>query len=515
MSRGLKRRDFSSSLLQAAATTTAWPDNTTTTKTKTISARLHIGQTPDEAPLPPPMSINLSVQPADASLPAPTLTIVLNIEDEVSDFSLGSAIGSIQTMLDAFSASSATPLPVSVRIADPTEDRRLVIKVQVNDVHQLPPGPLVDLNLSQALPCCELSLTLGQCFESLCGQDSKVLVFGERCTVDVASKIEMTKGTCQLLKRTIQHYRQRTSGNNNNNNSSNRARFDVFARLPFLLPLLLHNINVEVNFDSIFEVLDEVLAEQDSPVGTSWLVWLAWLNGGRGGKKSAATVKNGLELLKRIQGWHLAQWLTVPCRTGKWSKEMPRSAQKLYQIIKNTFSGFHSITLDMGGYNQNVGPGTVEGEEKTTTTGTTNGIHGGAVHCAFQNFNPFRVLPNIDPSFYGGGASASATGLNDWFETFQDPVLRAFVALFRGKPVPKDFLVDGAIEQVLVAKTSGDLIVALEYLRELVHHGGAVLSMGSLLKVVKEKRLAVGDEVWNKNVAKSFGEVLQAVKNGE
>ena len=35
------------------------------------------------------------------------------------------------------------------------------------------------------------------------------------------------------------------------------------------------------------------------------------------------------------------------------------------------------------------------------------------------------------------------------------------------------------------------------------------------MKNIKVKRQEVGDEIWNKNVAKSFGEVLQAVKNAK
>ena len=55
---------------------------------------------------------------------------------------------------------------------------------------------------------------------------------------------------------------------------------------------------------------------------------------------------------------------------------------------------------------------------------------------------------------------------------------------------------------------------SLEHLRDLAKDG-ALVDVPMLMKNIKVKRQEVGDEIWNKNVAKSFGEVLQAVKNAK
>jgi hypothetical protein len=199
----------------------------------------------------------------------------------------------------------------------------------------------------------------------------------------------------------------------------------------------------------------------------------------------------------------VATFLQLPPRTGL-AKEMPNPAKKLYDVMKNTFSGLDSIIMDMGQYN-------TEG----------NGIHGGSIHFKCINFNPMRILPELEAQEYPKHFNDGTPILDykreykricdEWFATFTDPVLRTWAALVQNKPLPKDFQVKSTIDQIMQAPDSISLIASMELLRDLVKEG-ALVDQLNLMKHVKQKRAQVGDRIWNTNVAKSFGQVLQAVK---
>jgi hypothetical protein len=182
------------------------------------------------------------------------------------------------------------------------------------------------------------------------------------------------------------------------------------------------------------------------------------------------------------------------------AKEMPRAAKKLYDTIGKTFSGLDSMTLDMGDYNQGIG------------------LHGMKISIQCEHFNPFRILPNLESEEYGDGVTSNRSYTeicNEWFATFTDPVLRTWAALVQNKKeLPKDLLVNGAVDQIMNAQDSTQLIFCLEKLRDLAR-GGARVDQLSLMKYIKQKRKDVGDGMWDKNVARSFGEVLQAVKSSQ
>jgi hypothetical protein len=309
--------------------------------------------------------------------------------------------------------------------------------------------------------------------------------------MDVSTKVEINKKFTRLLKHMLSIHNKTTSTHPSLQYSN--QQLNLFSVAPFLFPLVLNNINIEINFDTVFELVNEIIKDTSDEL--------------YGEEMQNSLLTSVMELLKNIEGWHLAHMLTGPCRTGIVSRQTSPSAQKLYQRLKSTFSGFHSMTLDMGSEYNSGG---------RNNNSTNIGIHGGAIHFDFVNFNPFRVLPTIDPTFYGckNPKELNDSALNDWFETFKDPVLRSFVSIYNNKPLPKDFLVSGAIDQVMRSKESIKLMSSLEHLRDLAKDG-ALVDVPMLMKNIKVKRQEVGDEIWNKNVAKSFGEVLQAVKNAK
>ena len=423
-----------------------------------------------------PMEINVSSRPADTTLDGPKISLVLNIEDGVSDFTLGTAIGTLQTMFDAAVASSGGGLPVSIKVNDPVE-RKLIIDVVFNNngENKLPKGPPIDLNVPDVLHAFEMSLKFGQCFETLFGEDSKIIVFGDSFSVDFSGKIEIVKKGLRLLK----HIKMNMARLPHRYHSKSFIATLMEATVPFLFPLMLDVANIEFEFDNVTEFLN-ALSKNDRGLNVD---------------------KALLEWIRRIQGWHIATMLTLPPRTGL-SREMPASAKKLYETMKSTFSGLDSITFDMGTFNNN--------KEKSETT---TGIHGLAVDMKFINFNPFRILPTLDCEHYGHQSGGTYKQVCDeWFATFKDPVLRTWAAIVQKKPLPKDFLVSGAIDDIMKSKDSDTLIRSLIALRDLALDGALVDQM-ELMKHVKKKRLQVGDAMWNKNVARSFGDVLQAVRS--
>jgi hypothetical protein len=220
-----------------------------------IRTRCTIGTLPSNIQ---PMEINLTIQPSNPEVKKPTLSFALNIEDNVSDFSLGSAIGSIQTLLDAAIATSEYPLPISVKIADP-KDRQLIIRVEVNDLSQLPTGPPVDINISQLISCFVISFKFGQCFETLFGEDSKLKVFGDSFSMDVSTKVEINKKFTRLLKHMLSIHNKTTSTHPSLQYSN--QQLNLFSVAPFLFPLVLNNINIEINFDTVFELVNEIIKD--------------------------------------------------------------------------------------------------------------------------------------------------------------------------------------------------------------------------------------------------------------
>lgn len=413
-----------------------------------------------------PMEVKLSSRQADVALDRPKISLVLNIEDGVSDFTLGTAIGTLQTMFDAAVASSGGQLPVAIKVNDPVERKLKIDVVFSDDENKIPKGPPIDLNVPDVIHAFDVSLKFGQCFETLFGEDSKILVFGDSFSVDFSGKIEIVKKGLRLLKHIKMNMAQFPR------RQKSFAMVLLESTLPFLFPLVLDVANIEFEFDDVTEFLS-ALSKNDRGLNVD---------------------KALLEWIRRIQGWHIATMLTLPPRTGL-SREMPASAKKLYKTMTSTFSGLDTITLDMGSFN-------------------STGVHGLAVDVIFRNFNPFRILPALECEHYGHQSGSYKQVCDEWFATFKDPVLRTWAAIVQQKPLPKDFLVSGAIANIMKSEDSDTLIHSLVALRDLALEG-ALVDQLELMKHVKEKRFQVGDAMWNKNVARSFGEVLQAVRSTE
>ena len=187
------------SLTEVSTSSSFWKNGDE--KVNSISVGMKIGEIPNNVPA---MAVKVALLPSTSTLKNPTLSLVLNIEDGVSDFSLGTAIGTIQTMLDAASSAIPGAENINIHVADPV-DGQLIIQATIKDLSMLPTGPPVPLNVCEVVQTFECAISCSQCFETLFGVDSKVQVFGEMFNVDVSLKVNVLKKGIRLLKHMKMH----------------------------------------------------------------------------------------------------------------------------------------------------------------------------------------------------------------------------------------------------------------------------------------------------------------------
>ena len=203
-----------------------------------------------------------------------------------------------------------------------------------------------------------------------------------------------------------------------------------------------------------------------------------------------------LRFLSAIEGRHLATMATLPARTGLQTEVARLEAvKKAYKMFSESFKGVDYVTVDQG-----------NGEYAQT------GVCGLAARLQFTHFNPFSVMPPLEYADFQIDRYNRETIDTEWFSTFKDPVLRCWAALVMNRPMPKDHLLKGGIDKLLAATDSAGLIATMVELKGLVENG-VEIETAELMPIVKAKREAVGQEVWTKDVAMSFGDLLKAIRS--
>ena len=81
-----------------------------------------------------------------------------------------------------------------------------------------------------------------------------------------------------------------------------------------------------------------------------------------------------------------------------------------------------------------------------------------------------------------------------------------------GHPMPKDHLLKAVMDKLQACTDSAGLIATMVELKGLVESGVEIV-VSEIMPIVKAKREAVGQEVWTKDVAMSFGDLLKAVRS--
>lgn len=259
------------SLRQATEESTFWKHGDD--RVNTVSLNVKVGTMPSNIQ---PMELNVSIRPADLSLKNPKISIVFNIEDGVTDFSLGTAIGTLQTLMDAAIAALGPvgTVPISVKIADPINNK-MIIDVVVNDIHKLPQGPPVNINIVDILSSFEISFKLSQCLETLASINSKSVVFGDTFALEVATNIAIVKKGLRLLKRLKIHFDQL---HGRQWDSSVQAL--MATTVPFLFPIMLDVMHCEIEFENVLELFNALIKnDRGLNIDRSLIEWIKQIKG--------------------------------------------------------------------------------------------------------------------------------------------------------------------------------------------------------------------------------------------
>jgi hypothetical protein len=301
-----------------------------------------------------------------------TLRFVLLTVDNVSDFRLGMAIGSLQTILDAIAALAAGLR--ALRVEDPVPgEGRIVITAELATA-AIPDAVQAVLD---AVPWARLvhearaDLRVGLDFESLAGAESTVRVMQA-----LSAKLDLSLATSlaglDALKQVLR-----------SKESLSASTSFPAQMLPGLLAWpdgavawakMVGVADVELAFETVDELL-EVLAPK-------------FLGDRR---------KDLLAFARLVEGRHIATFLTLPMRTGL-VKEMPTVVEKLYTMLRSTFKGVASV------------------ETRLLVRG---GLEALCLRLECENVNPFTVLPAMSFDDFQSSKYDRAEMKEGWMKHFR------------------------------------------------------------------------------------------------
>ena len=400
---------------------------------------------------PSTMGVKICTQHSQDSSEEAQAKVRLSVREGVGDFEVGTAVGTLKTILTAAVGSLNADVSVDVtpaRAEPGNEESPRVIEVTAST--RLPPKIQDIIGQMKDIGQQTVELVIGCLIPQLfCAEGNENLAEILRAALHL--RLALSRKALKMVRTTIYNM--------------GRRRRNTLA--PMAMIGMLKKVVIDLNLQDISEILASLEDFMDNIPPAKPFVEV-------------------INVLAHVQGNTIAKLLEIPFRDGL---KMPKSGHQVYEVFRTVLKGIESIKLDSG--------------------------HGIATNIDFHSFDIFLALPptkfegwEVGNDTYGRffalvGADDPVLRCIGSFPVFKR----------QARLIPKDLRAVDILERFTCATTTEDLIQEMRLLLELLQGDEVTLiNPGNLMEVVKAKRTSVGADVWTKELAQSFGAVLSLSK---